>query len=333
MLMDTTGEPAVSKHKDFKWMLTEERNPRTMDLDVLDTQDLVKRIQAEDLEIAQRVAEMVPDVARAVDIAAAKLSKGGRMIYFGAGTSGRLGVLDATECPPTFGIEKNMVQACIAGGRDAMFQAAEAAEDSEELGRTDATSMNVSGNDIVVGISASGRTPYVLGACKKAKEEGATIVALVSNPHSELESIADISITAVVGPEALTGSTRMKGGTAHKMILNLLSTSTMVKLGKVYENLMVDLKPTNEKLRERATSIICTICDVPRHIAEGALVASNNRAKTAILMIDKKLGRVQAEELLSKCGNSLRKALQTPGNSQAAASSAKKTHPGCTCHH
>lgn len=299
----------MSKTAEFKRMLTEERNPQTMDLDVLSTPDLVQRIQSEDLEVSRRVAEVVPQIALAVDIATDKLSKGGRMIYFGAGTSGRLGVLDATECSPTFGVDSHVIQASIAGGREAMFQSFENAEDSVDLGNADATAADITDRDIVVGISASGRTPYVLGALKKAKEQGAALVSIVNNPHSELEKISDVTIAALVGPEALTGSTRMKAGTAQKMILNLLSTCTMVRLGKVYENLMVDLKPTNEKLRERALSIICTLCNVERHVAEGSLVASNNRAKTAILMIKRKLGRAQAEALISKCGNSLRKAL------------------------
>lgn len=304
----------MSKTAEFKRLLTEERNERTMDLDVLSTEELVKRIQSEDLEIAQRVNECVPHIAKAVDFAADRLQKGGRMIYFGAGTSGRLGVLDATECPPTFGVEGHIIQASIAGGKEAMFQSFENAEDSVELGEQDAMALDITANDVAVGISASGRTPYVIGALRVAKEKGAAIVTIVNNPMSELEAVADVCICALVGAEALTGSTRMKAGTAQKMILNLLSTSTMVKQGKVFENLMVDLKPTNEKLRERALSIICTICDVPRHVAEGSLVASNNRAKTAILMVKRKVGRVQAETLLSKCGNSLRKALEADLN-------------------
>lgn len=300
----------MSKTAEFKRMLTEERNPRTLDLDVLDTLDLVKRIQAEDLEIAKAVERITPEIAKVVDIAAEKILAGGHVIYFGAGTSGRLGVLDATECPPTFGIDPQVVQASIAGGRDAMFQAVENAEDSDEMGMADAKALNVSKNDIIIGIGASGRTPYVMGALKAAKEAGAATVVIVNNPDSVMEKMADITLLALVGPEALTGSTRMKAGTAQKMILNLISTATMVRLGKVYENLMVDLKPTNHKLRERALSIICTICDVERHIAEGALVASNNKAKTAILMLKRKLGRVQAEELLTVCHHSLRQALK-----------------------
>jgi N-acetylmuramic acid 6-phosphate etherase len=290
-------------------MLTEERNKSTMDLDVLATLDLVKRIQSEDLEVAKRVEDVQADIAKAVDIATDKLSKGGRLVYFGAGTSGRLGVLDATECGPTFGVDSHVVQAYIAGGKEAMFQSFENAEDSNDLGVGDSEGADITSKDVVVGITASGRTPYVLGALKKAKERGAAIIGIVNNPNTEIEHVADVTICALVGAEALTGSTRMKAGTAQKMILNLISTCTMVRLGKVYENLMVDLKPTNEKLRERALNIICTICDVERHVAEGSLVASNNRAKTAILMIKRKLGRAQAESLIAKCGNSLRKAL------------------------
>jgi N-acetylmuramic acid 6-phosphate etherase len=295
-------------------MLTEERNAKTMDLDTLNTTELVKRIQAEDLEVAKSVQAVAEQIAKGVDIASERLMKGGRMIYFGAGTSGRLGVLDATECSPTFGVDAEMIQAYIAGGRDAMFQAFENAEDSVELGRSDAESAEITDKDVVVGITASGRTPYVIGALRKAKERGAAVLSIVNNPNSELESISDICITALVGAEALTGSTRMKAGTAQKMILNLLSTATMVRLGKVYENLMVDLKPTNEKLRERAASIICTVCDVERHVAEGALVASGNKVKTAILMIKRKLGRAHAEQLLQRCGNKLRDALNADAN-------------------
>ncbi|MBX9878397.1 MAG: N-acetylmuramic acid 6-phosphate etherase [Candidatus Obscuribacterales bacterium] len=294
---------------EFNKMLTEERNPKTMDLDVLDTLDLVSRIQSEDLLVAQAVNKVIPDIARAVDLIVDGLRAGGRLIYFGAGTSGRLGVLDASECPPTFGIDPNIVTAYIAGGKEAMFQAFENAEDSKTSGIADATAANITDKDVVVGITASGRTPYVQGACDKARELGAKVIAVVNNPNSELESIADVAIVAPVGPEALTGSTRMKAGTAQKMILNLISTCSMVRLGKVYENLMVDLKPTNEKLRERALMIISSLADVPRHIAEGALVASHYNAKTAILMVKRKLGRQQAETLINKSAGFLRQAL------------------------
>lgn len=296
---------------EFNRMVTEERNPRTMDLDTLDTLELVGRIQSEDLEVAQVVKKCVPDIARAVDIIYERLCQGGRLIYFGAGTSGRLGVLDATECSPTFGVPSDLIQACIAGGREAMFQSFENAEDDKGAGTIDAAKAQVGEKDVLVGITASGRTPYVLGAALAAKEKGAAVIAIVNNIGTELERIADVTICPIVGPEALSGSTRMKAGTAQKMVLNLLSTSTMVRMGKVYENLMVDLKPTNEKLRERAVSIISTITAVPRHVAEGALVASHDNAKTAILMVKRKVGRAQAEALIAKCHGSLRKALET----------------------
>jgi N-acetylmuramic acid 6-phosphate etherase len=298
--------------KEFNRLITEERNEHTMDLDLLETAELVERIQQEDFAIAQSVQKVIPEIAKAVDIAANKLRQGGRMIYFGAGTSGRLGVLDATECSPTFGVDLTQVQACIAGGKEAMFRSFENAEDSKEMGMEDAHTAQITKNDVIVGITASGRTPYVLGAVQKAKEQGAATIAVVNNLDSPLSQLCDVTIAAIVGPEALTGSTRMKAGSAQKMVLNLLSTGTMVRLGKVYENLMVDLKPTNEKLRERAVSIISILGDVPRHLAEGALVASHDRAKTAILMVKRKIGRAQAEELIVKSGGSLRKALLAP---------------------
>ncbi|MBI2810230.1 MAG: N-acetylmuramic acid 6-phosphate etherase [Candidatus Melainabacteria bacterium] len=301
--------------KEFNKMVTEERNVKTMDWDVLSTVDLVERLQTEDCEIAKGVQQVVPEIAKAVDIITNKLKDGGRLIYFGAGTSGRLGVLDATECPPTFGVESSVVQAYIAGGKDAMFRSFEDAEDSKEMGLQDVVSAQISARDVVIGITASGRTPYVIGALQKAKELGAATIGIVNNFECALATDCDVLIAAVVGPEALTGSTRMKAGTAQKMVLNLITTCTMVRLGKVYENLMIDLRPTNEKLRERAVSIISILGDVPRHLAEGALVASHDRAKTAILMVKRKLGRAQAEQLIVKCDGSLRKALVADLNS------------------
>jgi len=296
---------------EFTKQVTEERNENTMDLDLLDTLELVKRVQAEDMIVAQKVHEVIPDIARAVDIITEKLIKGGRLIYFGAGTSGRLGVLDAAECPPTFGVSPDQVLSFIAGGKEAMFQAFESAEDLKELGVKDVIAAGVGPDDAIIGITASGRTAYVTGALEKAKELGAATIAVVNTQSEQLEKLCDVTITVLVGPEAISGSTRMKSGTAQKMILNLLSTCSMVRMGKVYENLMVDLQPTNEKLRERAVSIISLLGGVPRHLAEGALVSSHDRAKTAILMVKRKIGRVQAENLLESCGGSLRKALVT----------------------
>ena len=294
---------------EFTKLVTEERNERTMDLDLLDSRDLVARVQQEDLAVGEAVAKCTGEIARAVDLIVDKLRNGGRLIYFGAGTSGRLGVLDATECHPTFGVDRELVQACIAGGKEAMFVSFENAEDSQELGEQDAMTVKVTSKDAVVGITASGRTPYVFGALEYAKKEGAAVIGLVNNYDAPLGSICEVLIAPIVGAEALTGSTRMKAGTAQKMVLNLLSTCTMVRLGKVYENLMVDLKPTNEKLRERAVGIIALLGGVQRPIAEGALVASSGQAKTAILMLKRKMGRQQADELILKSDGSLRKAL------------------------
>jgi N-acetylmuramic acid 6-phosphate etherase len=299
---------AMGFTKEFNRLVTEERNARTIDLDLLDTLELVQKVQAEDFAVAKAVEQVIPQIAKAVDLITERLKSGGRVIYFGAGTSGRLGVLDATECSPTFGVDFEQVQAYIAGGKDAMFRSFENAEDSLEMGIADAVAACLDNKDVAVGITASGYTPYVTGALQKAKSLGSATVGVVNNADG-LAGLCDITICAITGPEALTGSTRMKAGSAQKMILNLLSTCTMVRLGKVYENLMVDLKPTNEKLRERAVSIVSILGEVPRHLAEGALVASQNRAKTAILMAKRKLGRAQAEELLTKCGGSLRKAL------------------------
>ncbi len=292
----------------FETLITEERNPRTKDLDVLDTVELVTRIQAEDFAVAEAVQKCIPQIAAAVDLISDRLAEGGRLIYFGAGTSGRLGVLDASECPPTFGISNELIKAYIAGGKEAIFQAIEGAEDRPELGEQDVLTAKVSAKDIVCGIAASGRTPYVIGALRKAKEIDAATIGITNNSDG-LSNLCDVLIAVVTGPEALTGSTRMKAGTAQKMVLNLLTTSTMVKLGKVYENLMVDFTPTNHKLKERAITMISLLCSVPRHIAEGAFVASQHKVKTAILMTKKKIGRVQAEELLTRSKDSLRKAL------------------------
>ncbi len=285
---------------EFTRQVTEERNEKTMDLDLLNTLELVERVQAEDLTVAERVKEVIPGIAAAVDVIVERLRKGGRLLYFGAGTSGRLGLLDAVECPSTFGVANERVMAYMAGGREAMFHAFENAEDLKECGIKDADAAKLTGNDVIVGITASGRTPYVLGALEKGREVGAATIGILNTRNPEIELLCDVPIIVIVGPEAISGSTRMKAGTAQKMILNLLSTCSMVRLGKVYENLMVDLQPTNEKLRERAVSIISLLGSVPRHLAEGALVASHERAKTAILMLKRKVGRVQAEELLER---------------------------------
>ena len=242
-----------------------------------------------------------------------KLKSGGRLIYFGAGTSGRLGILDASECTPTFGVDRSLVTAYIAGGKNAVFEAVEGAEDQPKLGEEDVITAKIGSNDIVCGITASGRTPYVIGALSKAKELGAGTIAVINNTidnAKELAALCNVTIAAITGPEALTGSTRMKAGSAQKMILNLLTTASMVKLGKVYENLMIDVTPTNDKLQARAISMIVMLCTVPEDIAQSALEASGNRVKTAIVMIKKNLSHLQSEKLLIQYSGSLRKALE-----------------------
>jgi N-acetylmuramic acid 6-phosphate etherase len=286
---------------------TEERNPATADLDKLGTAELVAKIQQQDFAVADAVRLCVPDIAHVVDGIVEKLLHGGRLFYFGAGTSGRLGVLDAAECPPTFGVESSLVQAFVAGGRDAVFVSSEEKEDFEESGAADVTACGVGNGDAVVGICASGRTPFVVGALKQARSVGAFTVLITNNAAAG--GAADVVIAAVVGPEALTGSTRMKAGSAQKMILNLISTSVMVKMGRVYENLMVDLRPKSKKLYQRALRIIMMVTGVSVQEAEKALAAANNSSKTAILMLKRGCSLQEAESRLAQHKGFLRKAL------------------------
>ncbi|HBX49387.1 MAG TPA: N-acetylmuramic acid 6-phosphate etherase, partial [Clostridiaceae bacterium] len=237
-------------------LVTEERNPDTLNLDKLETVDMLKLINNEDKKVAFAVEKSLSDIAKAVDVIAENMKKGGRLFYIGAGTSGRLGIVDASECPPTFGVDAELVQGLIAGGHDAIFKSVEGAEDNDELGKKDLIDKNLKPFDVVCGIAASGRTPYVLGGMRYAKEIGCPTISVTMNPNSEMAKVADYPISVVVGPEVLMGSTRMKAGTAQKMVLNMLSTGAMVKLGKVYSNLMVDVKASNEKLVARAKRIV-----------------------------------------------------------------------------
>lgn len=278
---------------ELKKIATEQRNPNTMNIDCLSTLDMVKRINQEDHRVAEAVALVTDKIAQAIDVIADRLSRGGRLIYCGAGTSGRLGILDAVECPPTYSTDPEMVQALMAGGYRAIFQAVEGAEDSKELGVQDMKNIHFSAGDVLVGIAASGRTPYVLGCMEYAKELGAPTVSVTCCPGSVLDSFADIGIAPCPGPEVITGSTRMKSGTAQKMVLNMLSTGTMIKLGKVYGNLMVDVKPSNEKLIRRCVTIVCSATECDDATAVAALEACGYRPKTAIVMI---LCGVSAEE-------------------------------------
>ena len=288
---------------------TEQRNPNTVNIDTLSTLDMVKLINQEDHRVAEAVALVTDKIAEAVDVIAARLSTGGRLIYCGAGTSGRLGILDAVECPPTYSTDPETVQALMAGGYGAIFKAVEGAEDSKELGKTDMQGIGFSGKDVLVGIAASGRTPYVLGCMEYAKELGAPTVAVTCCPGSILDSFADIGIAPAPGPEVVTGSTRMKSGTAQKMVLNMLSTGAMIKLGKVYGNLMVDVKPSNEKLVRRCVTIVCSATDCAEAEAVEALEQCGYHPKTAIVMILRSVDAETADRLLEAAGGRIAKVL------------------------
>ena len=285
---------------ELKKIATEQRNPNTMNIDTLSTLDMVNLINREDHRVAEAVAQVTDKIAQAIDVIADRLSKGGRLIYCGAGTSGRLGILDAVECPPTYSTEPEMVQALMAGGYPAIFKAVEGAEDSKELGVEDMKGISFGAGDVLVGIAASGRTPYVLGCMEYAKELGAPTVSVTCCPGSVLDNFADIGIAPCPGPEVITGSTRMKSGTAQKMVLNMLSTGTMIKLGKVYGNLMVDVKPSNEKLVRRCVTIVCNATGCDDATATAALEACGYRPKTAIVMVLCGVSAEEAKEMLAK---------------------------------
>lgn len=270
---------------DLSSMITETRNPASVEIDQLPTLEMLRVINQEDQQVALAVSQLLPEITRAVDAIAAAFSKGGRLVYIGAGTSGRLGILDASECPPTYGVSAEQVVGLIAGGHKAILQAVENAEDDAELGAQDLKNIQFCANDVLVGIAASGRTPYVLGAMAHASAVGATVCSISCNPGSPLARAADISMVAVVGPEIVTGSSRMKAGTAQKLILNMLSTGAMIRTGKVYGNLMVDVEATNAKLVERQKRIVMEATDCDRTTAERALAEADNHCKTAIVMI------------------------------------------------
>lgn len=279
---------------------TEQRNPNTTHIDTLSTLEMVRLINQEDQKVALAVAQVAPEIARAIDVITHQLSQGGRLFYAGCGTSGRLGILDAVECPPTYSTDPELVQAIIAGGYPAIFRAVEGAEDDFDLGRRDLQERGFAPQDVLVGLAASGRTPYVLGAMSYARELGAAVIAVTCCPGSEVDQMADIGIAPTPGPEVITGSTRMKSGTAQKMVLNMLSTGTMIKLGKVYGNLMVDVKPSNEKLIRRCVTIVREAVGCEEDQAVSALEACGYRPKVAIVMLLKKIDAEQARELLEQ---------------------------------
>lgn len=279
---------------------TEQRNPNTTHIDTLPTLEMVRLINQEDQKVALAVAQVAPEIARAIDVITRQLSQGGRLFYAGCGTSGRLGILDAVECPPTYSTDPELVQAIIAGGYPAIFRAVEGAEDDFDLGRRDLQERGFASQDVLVGLAASGRTPYVLGAMGYARELGAAVIAVTCCPGSEVDRMADIGIAPTPGPEVITGSTRMKSGTAQKMVLNMLSTGTMIKLGKVYGNLMVDVKPSNEKLIRRCVTIVREAVGCEEDQAVSALEECGYRPKVAIVMLLKKIDAEQARELLEQ---------------------------------
>lgn len=298
-------------------LITEQRNERSFELDQISTKDILKTINQEDKTVAYAVEAVLPEIAIAVEHIYNILSTGGRLFYVGAGTSGRLGVVDASECPPTFLTPPEMVQTVMAGGKNAFVNATEGSEDHEDQGQVDLKERGFTKDDVVIGISASGRTPYPIGALKFAQKLGAYTVSLSCNRDSEISSYANCSIEAVVGPEVLTGSTRMKAATAHKMILNMISTATMIKLGKVYENLMVDVHASNYKLIERAKQTVMEITNVPYAEAEHILNLANNEVKPAIIMIKGGVTFNEAKKAINNCNGYVRKAIELVINNQS----------------
>ena len=295
---------------DLNQLETEKKNPASAHIDELSPLGIIQVIHAEDQKAVDAVTPLVPKIAEAVDKIAHRMKIGGRLIYCGAGTSGRLGVLDAVECPPTYSTPPELVTGLIAGGTDAMFRAKEGAEDDETLGESDLSSLSVTEIDSIVGLSASGRTPYVVGALRYAKLKNSLTISVSCTPSSPIASIADIDLTAVTGAEVVTGSTRMKAGTAQKMILNMLSTGAMIRLGKVYGNLMVDVAATNEKLKERALNIVAEVACCTREQAMAALRKTDGRAKPAILITVGNCTAEEADHILQEADGQLAAALR-----------------------
>ncbi|SMO92342.1 N-acetylmuramic acid 6-phosphate etherase [Melghirimyces algeriensis] len=298
---------------DFHRVDTEKRNPLSEHIDQLSTADIVKIINQEDQQVALAVQKELPHITKAVDAIVEAFQKGRRLVYVGAGTSGRLGVLDASECPPTYGVSSEQVVGLIAGGDHALRYAVEGAEDHEEQGVSDLKAIDFHPEDVLVGIAASGHTPYVIGALKYAGGLKATTISLVCTRQSRMEGISDITIAPLVGPEVVTGSTRMKAGTAQKMVLNMLTTASMIKIGKVYGNLMVDLQPTNVKLKHRAVHIIQQATGVEKALAEQALSEQNGDTKAAILQILTGIRGRDAQILLDEHRGHLRSAIEAAG--------------------
>lgn len=291
-------------------LITEQRNPNSMYVDSLSALEIVQLMNEEDKQVPLAIEKCLPQIAQAVECIVSAFQQGGRLVYIGAGTSGRLGVLDASECPPTFGVSPEMVKGIIAGGERALRHPIEGAEDSKEQAVIDLQTIHFSSKDVLVGIAASGRTPYVIGALEYAKSLASVTVSIASNPNSAMANIVDIAIDTVVGPEVLTGSSRLKSGTAQKLVLNMLTTASMILMGKCYQNLMVDVQASNEKLKARAIRIVMQVTDCDKALAEETLKQADQNAKLAIMMILSGLDRAQAEALLEKHQGKLQLALK-----------------------
>ena len=290
-------------------ILTESQNPNTIDIDLSDSKKIAQLINDEDKKVALAVEKVITQIAEAIDIVSNAFINGGRLAYFGAGTSGRIGVSDAAECPPTFGVNNDMVQAFIAGGNDALRYAVESAEDSCEFALQDLNNFAPTPNDVIMAISASGNPLYCITVLKEAKKYRCKTIALSSNPNAKIAKFADVFINPIVGPEIITGSSRMKSGSAQKMILNMISTGAMIRIGKTYKNYMIDLKPTNMKLVERSIRFISEICNISNDVAYQYFERSGRNVKTACVMAIKQCTKECAEELLSQHNGILRKVI------------------------
>ena len=296
--------------EELKGISTEQRNPKSLDIDSRSTLEILKIINDEDKTVAFAVEKEIKYIEQAVELVVESIKNGGRLLYFGAGTSGRIGVIDASECPPTFGTPFGLIEGFIAGGKEAMFRAQEGAEDFEENGAKDIIAAKVTNKDVVCGIAASRRTPYVVGAIKKAKQVGAKTIFVTTNPRKDFNiKEVDIAICPYVGPEVIMGSTRMKSGTAQKLVLNMLTTAAMIRLGKVYENMMIDLQMTNKKLVERSKKIVMTITNISYEEAEDYLKKADGHVKTALVMILANVDVDEARKRLAQADGFVRKAI------------------------
>lgn len=300
----------MSAPVDLGHLLTEQRNPATLEIDSLPTLEMCRLINQQDREVAEAVGRVLPQIAAAIDAIADAIAAGGRLFYTGAGTSGRLGVLDASECPPTFNVSPGLIVGLIAGGDRALRQASEAVEDSPEAGARDLREHGFTSQDVLCGIAASGRTPYVLGAIEEANRLGAVTIGLACSPDSPLVRAARIAIEPLCGPEVITGSTRLRAGTATKLVLNMLTTGAMIRLGYVYSNLMVNVQPTNEKLVDRAQRILMAASGIPREEAARLLEESGRNVRTALVMAVRQVSREEAERRLAATGGRVRHALE-----------------------